>query len=383
MVKKMLKVGLIINPIAGVGGKAGLKGSDGESIQKKALDRGGTLESGNKTKISLHEILEEKDNIKLITAYGSMGEYVVKDLGFQYELTGDKKEITSSSDTENVAKILKRSGIDILVFAGGDGTARNIYNSVGLSIPCIGIPAGVKIHSAVYAINPKSAGLVLKRFINNTSDVHMIEREVMDIDEELFRLNILKAKLHGYLLVPHLRRLMQSPKSSFRHETHDIAGIAEEIIDQMEYKDKDVCYIFSTGSTTYKILKHMGIEGSLLGIDIIKNKKLVLLDVSEKVLFDYIKTQKEIVLIITPIGGQGHIFGRGNQQLSPRIIKLISKDNLWIVACADKIYNLKDNILLVDTSDPKLDIEITGYQKVIVGWQKRIICKIEHGCELE
>lgn len=372
----MIKIGLIVNPIAGIGGKAGLKGSDGIEIQKKAFERGGTLESGEKTKIALAELLEVKDKIKFITAYGSMGEDIIKELGFDYELVGSKRKKTTAADTENVAKELKTKKVDILVFAGGDGTARNIYNAIGLSLPCVGIPTGVKIHSAVYANNPRSAGLAIKRFIDNPKAAQMVDREVMDINEELFRQNIVEAKLYGYLLVPHIPNLMQKPKASSKFGAHDIEGIAEEIIDQMELKDDNACYIFGTGGTTYKILEYMGLPGSLLGVDVVQNNKIVLLDVSENELYDFIKNQREIVLIVTPIGGQGHIFGRGNQQLSPRVIRLIERDNLWIVASADKIYGLENNTLIVDTSDPELDDEIAGYRKVIVGWQQRIVCKV-------
>lgn len=372
----MLKVGLIINPVAGVGGRAGLKGSDGEDIQKEALKKGGTLESGNKTKIALKELLEVKDKFKFVTAYGAMGEDVVKELGFIYELIGIKKDITTAADTEKTAKMLKEEKVDILVFAGGDGTARNIYNAIELSLPCVGIPAGVKIHSAVYANNPKSAGLAIRRFIESPEAARMVDREVMDINEELFRKNIVEARLYGYLLVPYIQNLMQNPKTSSKYGAHDIEGIAEEITNLMRLKDKDTCYIFGTGGTTFKILKYIGLSGSLLGVDVIQNKEIMLSDASENELYDFIKDKKEIVLIVTVIGGQGHIFGRGNQQLSPRVIRLIEKDNLWIVASADKIYGLEGSTLVVDTSDSELDKEIAGYRKVIVGWQERIVCKV-------
>lgn len=372
----MLKAGLIINPVAGVGGRAGLKGSDGEEIQKEALKKGGTLESGNKTKIALKELMEIKDKFKFVTAYGTMGEDVVKELGFIYELVGSEKDITTAADTEITAKILKEEKVDILVFAGGDGTARNIYNAIELSLPCVGIPAGVKIHSAVYANNPKSAGLVIRRFIDNPAAAQMVDREVMDINEDLFRKNVVEARLYGYLSVPYIQNLMQNPKASAKYGAHDIEGIAEEIIDLMNSRDKNTCYIFGTGGTTFKILKYMGLSGSLLGIDVVQNKETVLSDASENELYDFINDKKDIVLIVTVIGGQGHIFGRGNQQLSPRVIRLIEKDNLWIVASAGKIYGLDNNTLVVDTSDPELDKEIAGYRKVIVGWQERIVCKV-------
>lgn len=367
---------MIINPIAGVGGKAGLKGSDGEAIQKKALEKGGVLEAGYKTKIALEELLSIKNKIEFITPHGAMGEDVLRELGFKYELIGDNKKITSAVDTEAAAEELKEKNVEVLVFAGGDGTARNIFNAVGLSLPCIGIPAGVKIHSAVYANNPKSAGIAIRMFLDNPQAAQMLDREVMDIDETLFRQNIVEAKLYGYLLVPYLKNLIQNPKASSRYGTHDVEDIAEEVLNLMGHKDKNCCFIFGTGGMTFKILEHIGLKGSLLGVDVVKNRKLVLSDGSEQELYDFVKDEQEVVLIVTAIGGQGHIFGRGNQQLSPRIIRLIKKDDLWIVASADKIFALDGNTLRVDTSDPELDQELAGYRKVITGWHERIVCKV-------
>lgn len=372
----MRRIGLIINPIAGVGGKAGLKGSDGEAIQKKALEKGGVLEAGYKTKIALEELLSIKNKIEFITPHGAMGEDVLRELGFRYELIGDNKKITSAVDTEAAAEELKEKNVEVLVFAGGDGTARNIFNAIGLSLPCIGIPAGVKIHSAVYANNPKSAGIAIRMFLDNPQAAQMLDREVMDIDETLFRQNIVEAKLYGYLLVPYLKNLIQNPKASSRYGTHDVEDIAEEVLNLMGHKDKNCCFIFGTGGMTFKILEHIGLKGSLLGVDVVKNRKLVLSDGSEQELYDFVKDEQEVVLIVTAIGGQGHIFGRGNQQLSPRIIRLIKKDDLWIVASADKIFALDGNTLRVDTSDPELDQELAGYRKVITGWHERIVCKL-------
>jgi predicted polyphosphate/ATP-dependent NAD kinase len=371
----MIEIGLIINPIAGVGGRAGLKGSDGAHIQKKAIERGGTLESGNKAKLALSELIEDKDKIQFYTAHGAMGGDVLEELGFNYEIIGEQKDVTTSWDTQHIAKKLKDKKVGLLVFAGGDGTARDIYSAIGLSLPCIGIPAGVKIHSAVYANNPKSAGIAIKRFVYDPK-IRTVEREVMDIDEELFRQEIVNAKLYGYLSVPHMQKLIQNPKASSKYGDYDIEGMAEEIIDRMAAKTDDTVYIFGTGGTTFKILEYMGLSGSLLGVDVIRNGRIMLKDASEKELFDFIKDEKEVALIVTVIGGQGHIFGRGNQQLSPRIIRKVSMENLWIVASADKIYGLSNNSLIVDTSDPELDKEIAGYRKVIVGWQQMIVCKV-------
>lgn len=371
-----MKIGLIINPVAGIGGPVGLKGSDGADIQALALKKGGTYQSNNKTRTSLKQIIDLKDGVSFITGTGEMGENLLKELGFYYETIGEKKIETTAVDTEEIAEEMVREKIDLLVFSGGDGTARNIYNAVGLSIPCIGIPAGVKIHSAVYANNPKDAGTAIRNYITNKDLANLVESEVMDIDEDKFRNNIVQAKLYGYLKVPFFKNLMQQSKASVKFSEHDIEGIADEIEDRIRENEVDICYLFGTGSTTNKILSKLGFEGSLLGVDILYKNKLVIKDGSENEVYNFCK-DKKIILIITIIGGQGHLFGRGNQQISPRIIKLIDKPNIWIVATADKIYTLPGNTLRVDTSDEELDMKLSGYYKVIVGWQEQIVCAVK------
>lgn len=372
----MHKIGLIINPVAGIGGRVGLKGSDGEDIQRQAFEKGAVMEAENKTKIALEGLLPIKEALFFLTAPGIMGENLLQSMGFSYKAIGKAKpEKTSHEDTEESARLMKEEKPEILVFAGGDGTARNIYNAVGIDLTVMGIPAGVKIHSAVYANNPKSAGEALRLFLESRVNINVLQCEVMDIDEALFRNNRVQAKLYGYLSVPQIKNLMQHPKSGAKYQSHDIEGIAEEVIDIINKGDQDTYYIFGTGSTTFNILKHMNIEGTLLGIDVIYRNEILMKDCTEDQIFRLIEGKK-VKLILTVIGGQGHVFGRGNQQLSPRVIRKIGIENIIIVSSADKIYNLPGNILLVDTGDTALDKEIAGYRQIITGWQERIVCKI-------
>ncbi len=305
-----------------------------------------------------------------------MGENLLKDMGFSYVIIGDKKDKTTYEDTESLAKELKDLNVNLIMFAGGDGTARNIYNAIEISIPVIGIPAGVKIHSAVYANNPKDGGMAVREYVENPERVEVVNSEVMDIDEDKFRQNIVEAKLYGYLKVPNIQSLMQQSKSTTNTVESDFDGMADEIEERMESNDEDICYIFGTGGTTFAILEKLGYEGSLLGVDILYKGELVVKDGTENEVYNFIKDKKTI-LVVTVIGGQGHVFGRGNQQLSPRVIREIGKENIWIVSSQDKIYSLPDGYLRVDTSDVELDEELSGYYKIIIGYKRTIMASLK------
>lgn len=371
----MKKIGFIINPIAGIGGKVGLKGSDGEDIQRLAFEKGAEMEAEKKTKIALEYLLDIDDKIKFYTAPSIMGENLIKEMGFEYTVVGDIDKKTTYKDTEIIANKLKEYDLDLLVFSGGDGTARNIYNAIGLSIPVIGIPAGVKIHSAVYANNPGNGGEAIKEYLLDEDTISLRENEVMDIDEELFRQNRVEAKLYGYLMVPEYDNLIQNHKTGTAIDGDSVLGIMDEIVELTE-DNEDSYFLFGTGSTNYNIMKGMGLEGSLLGVDIVHNGKVILLDGTEEEIYNTIK-DKDSFIIVTIIGGQGHILGRGNQQLSPRVIREVGVENLVIVSTATKINELGNKPLLVDTSDPELDKEIAGYRKVIVNWGQASVRRIE------
>jgi len=367
----MKKIGLIINPVAGMGGRVGLKGSDGKDIQKKARSLGAIPEAQNRTLLVLKEISFKEIN-EIWTAPGEMGEACVKQAGFSPLVIGSiKKGHTRPEDTINIARLMKEAGVDLLLFAGGDGTARNIFDSIGTQIPALGIPAGVKIHSAVYAINPKSAGKAVFGFLSSKIDKFR-EAEVMDIDEELFRAGHVKAKLYGYLKVPESRTYIQNVKSGGYSEKEAIAGMAAEITENME---GNTLYIIGPGTTTRSIMERLGLTNTLIGVDVVYNKKIIANDVNEKQLYTLLG-DNQCKIVITVIGGQGHIFGRGNQQISPRIIKKVGKENIIIIATKEKLISLNQSPLLVDTGDVKLDKELSGYIRVVTGFEDYVFFKI-------
>lgn len=364
------RIGMILNPLAGIGGSVGLKGSDGCEIQAEAFKRGAVRKSRTRMEEALTALQSEKEKAVIYAAPGEMGSDLACSLGFEVVTVGNTGMVTTGEDTKRIAKEMEKISVDILVFAGGDGTARDICQAVSARLPVIGVPAGVKIHSAVYAMSPREAGRALRACLSGQFDIRMAE--VMDIDEEVYRKGKLQAKLYGYLAVPAIADAIQNPKAASHNSTTDVEGICEEITGRME---KDVYYILGAGSTLYSVKQALGCRGTLIGIDIYRNKRLVEEDVSEKTLLKYTK-ENDCRLIVTVIGGQGHIFGRGNQQISPKVIRQIGIQNIWVAATASKIYALPGQSLFVDTGDEKINESLRGYRKVIVGWQETLICRV-------
>lgn len=368
----MKKIGLIVNPIAGMGGSVGLKGSDGEDILKKAIELGAEPKSGLRTKKTLEKLNHLKDKFQILTYPGEMGEEPAVSSGFQPEVIGNiEKGNTKPEDTYNAAVDMKNEGVDLILFAGGDGTARNIYDAVGISIPTLGIPAGVKIHSAVYGQNPKRTGELIELYIKGKV-IELKEVEVMDIDEEAFREGRVVARLYGYLNVPFEKEFIQTRKAGgIEGEEASLAGMANYIINTME---DDCVYIIGPGTTTKRIMDRLDLENTLLGVDLIENKEIIGEDVTEKEILSLIEGKK-VKLIITIIGGQGYIFGRGNQQISPEVINKIGKENIIVVASRDKLNTIFGSPMLIDTGDEETNLNLEGYYRVVVGYEDTIIHK--------
>lgn len=368
------KLGLIVNPVAGMGGSVGLKGSDGDEILRKATELGAEPEAPNRAITALEKIHRIKNSIELITYPYEMGVNESIMCGFSPIAIGSIVQgNTTSNDTKNAAIEMMKLSVHLLLFAGGDGTARDICSVIGDKIPVLGIPAGVKMHSAIYGTSPQSAGELAAMYLeNNSAKLHVHDAEVMDIDEEAFRDDRLIAKLYGYLKVPYQRRLVQTLKVGGISEEYSINSIARDVINNM---DDEHLYIIGPGTTTAGIMKNLGLKYTLTGVDAIYQKRLVGLDLNEAQLLELIKNRK-VRIIVTIIGGQGYIFGRGNQQISTEVIRRVGRDNIIIVAPWNKILSLRGNPLLVDTGDNKIDNMLSGYIKVITGLNEQTILKV-------
>lgn len=370
-------LGLIVNPIAGMGGRVGLKGTDGPGTADRARELGATPLSPTRAQQALSIIAERMTSrFRLLTAPGPMGAEIAATVGIEAEVVDLLvSETTTGVDTELVARAMVERGIDLLLFAGGDGTARNICASIGTRIPAVGIPTGVKMHSAVYATHPRTAGELAARYLAGPP-LPCREAEVMDIDEEAFRSGRVSARLYGSLLVPQASRLVQGLKSGSRGgDAAELGGIASEIATRMR---DEALWILGPGTTTRAVAELIGEPKTLLGVDLYSRGELVAADVTEQQILAHLDgldgTPARIV--VTPIGGQGYLFGRGNQQLSANVIRRVGKSNLIVISTSAKLAALRGDPFLVDTGDAEIDALLSGYLRVVTGFGVETVYRV-------
>lgn len=368
----------LINPIAGMGGRVGLKGTDGIEILKKAKELGAEEVAQIRALEAMSLIFEKKVDVKWLTCSKNMGEDVLSEVGYKknedYTIIYDTPPITSSEDTKNACIKFKEKKAELILFCGGDGTARDILQVVGKDIPIIGIPSGVKMFSAVFGVNPKSVAEVVFGFLKG--EYSLAESEIMDIDEEDYRKGKLHAKLFGYAITPYEMNLVQTCKSVF--EGADDEGAKDEIASyvlEIIEDDKDSIFILGAGSTVEKIGEKLGIDKTLLGVDVVKDGKLIAKDVNEEKLLEILDKEYKVNIIIGVIGAQGFVFGRGNQQMSPKVLRKVGVENIKIVATPHKMSQTPK--LRVDTGDEELDKMLSGYHKVIVGYHEMRMVEVE------
>jgi predicted polyphosphate/ATP-dependent NAD kinase len=393
------KLGLIVNPCAGVGGRVGLKGSDGAEVLRAALERGAVRDAPRRARLALERVARVREHVEVVTWPGEMGEDEARAAGFEPRVVGSLEGrrsyvlceldrtgtspaiacedfvLTTSDDTQRAARDLLAAGVDLILFAGGDGTARNICAAVGDDVPVIGVPAGVKIHSAVYATTPAAAGDVCCLYLHERpAAVQLRECEVMDIDEEAFRENRVSAHLYGYMSVPYARGLTQSAKAGgVAGEQRALNDIATEVVAGMK---PGALYILGPGTTTRTVMERLGLPKTLLGVDAVRDGALAGADLTEGQLLELAAAAPRAYIVVTVIGGQGHIFGRGNQQISPAVIRAAGPGNVIVIATQTKLLSLEGRPLLVDTGDAVLDEQLSGYVKVVTALGERTMYKV-------
>ncbi len=354
----MRRIGFLINPVAGMGGSVGLKGTDGNADE--ARRRGALPRAQDRAAVTL-QLLAKNPDLFFLTCSGEMGESALRACGVsQFQVAYQYEGSSTAENTKKAVAAFLREGVDLVLFCGGDGTARDVFEVTQRTVPVLGIPAGVKMYSAVFALDPAVAAALV------SGPYTLQDAEVMDVDEEAYRRGVLDTHLFGIARVPARAHMTQVAKQVF--EEADEERAKEEIARFLEeVMLPSVLYIIGAGTTTEAIARRQGIRKTLLGVDVVTDGGLVASDVDEKTLLDLTGSYPETRIIVSPIGAQGFILGRGNQQISPAVIRKAGLQNLIVVATPHKLRETPS--LYVDTGDPALDGEFGESVQVISGYR--------------
>jgi predicted polyphosphate/ATP-dependent NAD kinase len=364
-----MRLGLVVNPIAGIGGRLAFKGSDDVALVAAARGRGEAPIAPARATEALRPLAALDAGLDVLAYAGEMGAQEALDAQLKPTVLGSTGPVTSARDTRAAAAAMADRNVELLLFAGGDGTAVDILAAIGDRVPVLGIPAGVKMHSAVFALNPRSAGELVTRLARG-GDWRLRRAEVMDVDEALLRAGAVSARMHGFMNVPDARRHLQSAKArSLGSEAVAQEEIAHHLVDHT--LDKGT-WLIGPGTTTGVVLTLLGLEKTLLGVDVIRDGDCLIADADERALIELLATD-DAGIVVTPVGGQGFLFGRGNQQLSPAVIEKVARERIVVVATEAKIARLGGAPLRVDTGDPDLDASLAGYTRVTVGYNREIV----------
>ena len=375
----IMKIGFIVNPIAGMGGRVGLKGTDG--VVDEAIHRGATPVALGKAVETLTAFREQlhggKDEVQWFTCDGDMGAHALAKAGintFTIVYT-PQYTITTAEDTKKGCSSLLDQDVDFVVFCGGDGTARDVFSVLGAKVPMLGIPSGVKMHSGVFAITTRAAAKILAEFIQGT--LTKGDAEILDLDEDRYRQGEWNVRLFGIATGIVEPTYIQVGKSTFESLSDEEAKeeLAEHVIDEMK-DHQEWLYLLGSGGTIDYIATKMNINNTLLGIDAVYQNKVVGSDLNEQSLLDLLDQYPKVKLILSPIGAQGFILGRGNLQLSPQIIRRVGIDNIIVISTPSKL--LATPVLRVDTGDRSLDEEFAAEElmMVVIGYRLSRVVKI-------
>lgn len=379
-IRRVFRLGLVVNPYAGVGGPAAFKGSDDTAIQLAASAGELTLTAPQRAATFLRALQSDKPascELTVVTAAGVMGADICTDLALPWESQYQPADgPTTQKDTKAAVSAIVGAGVDLLVFVGGDGTARDVCSVIGTSHVALGVPAGVKMHSGVYAINPQMAASVVVELMT-AELVNVDEREVRDIDEQAFRQGVVKSRFFGDMLVPQAGQFIQQVKQGgFEVEELVLVDIAEHL---KHHAEDHTLFVMGPGSTTLNIQKQWGLAGTLLGVDLVCDEQLRDTDVDAATLAARVAEHDgPVLLVVTAIGGQGHVIGRGNQQLSASLLRQLGRENLRIVATRTKLKSFKQRPLVIDSGDPDLDRAWQGYVPVITGFNDVVFYPLGH-----
>jgi len=374
----MKKIGFLINPIAGMGGRVGLKGTDG--VVDRAAELGAEPVAHLKAVGMLgkfKKVFGSELSVEWLTCSGEMGQNALLEVGIEaaevFQVEGKNTDV---QDTKNAVKKFLDYEVDIIVFCGGDGTARDICELTEDKMPILGIPSGVKMYSGVFGISPERTAEILLGFIEDELTVSKVE--ILDLDEEKYRNDDWDVKLYDTALTPFESTYIQASKMMMSEVSeNDIKEEIAEYIVELIKENPETLFILGPGSTTEFVSGELGLEKTLLGIDAVMNGNLVGEDLNEKDILALIDDHSEYRLVLSPIGAQGFVLGRGNLQLSPEVIRKVGREKIIVISTPAKL--LRTPVLRFDTGDSELDSELhgKGYFSVVIGYRLSRLVKVE------
>ena len=396
-----MRIGLVVNPDAGLGGRLGFKGSDGRAAEARAAgaeDRAGPRMA--QALEALQTLLQGSLNrtearVTLVGWEGRMGSTWADNGGthLTFEPIGTTPEATSDEDTLSLVRHLVDAKVEAIIYAGGDGTTRDIVKALedigteAQEIPLVGVPGGVKMHSGCFATTPKAAAEVVLAFI--LGDLRCAITEVMDLDEDVYQQGVWKVRMYGEAWTPSSPRFMQGAKEQVERssEVDTIEGLANHVQTLLD-DQPDLMIVWGSGGTLRRIGQHVEVELTLLGIDVQgpeeNGKRALHGDLNEQQLIEVLSkhvnedgTARPRLLLLSPMGGQGFLIGRGNLQLSPNVLRIIGNDNILGVATPAKLIGL--SAVRIDTGDNALDEEFQAkrFIKILQGFRTTRLIRIE------
>jgi predicted polyphosphate/ATP-dependent NAD kinase len=371
----MARLGLIVNPIAGLGGRVGLKGTDGADIVARARSLGAVPGAADRADRALARLGLHGVDVAVVAAARVMGADIAARHGFPTEVLDQRRdagEATTAADTRAAAAELHGRGVDLILFAGGDGTARDIHDVVGERVPILGVPTGVKMHSGVFAGTPEAAGDVTAAFLSAPANPTR-QADVLDIDEGAVRAGTISTCLYGAALVPDdPLRVPGAKQGGVSSDEVTLDAVCASVADGL---DPRRIYVLGPGTTTRRVMRRLGLPKTLLGVDAVRAGRLLGADLGEQGLLDLIGDEPATV-VVGIVGGQGALLGRGNQQISPAVVRRVGVDNIDVIAGLRKLLELQPAVLHVDTGDPELDQLLCGYRRVHVAPRRTLVCRV-------
>ncbi|WP_320671780.1 ATP-NAD kinase family protein [Patulibacter defluvii] len=368
------RLGLVVNPVAGLGGRIGRKGSDDPAVQREAERRGVPRRAGERATRALVRLAAVGGPVELLAAPGPMGADAARAAGLEPRSVGPRPPAaTTADDTRRAVAALVDAGVDLLLVAGGDGTLRAVQDVLGERLPVLGIPAGVKMQSGAFAAGPEAAGEVAAAFLAGPRDV--VRAEVADIDEQALREDRIAARLHGAVLVPRAPgRVLAAKGGSSRRPDATLAAAADRLLAD---RAPGQLVLIGPGTTAGLLPARLGLPSTLLGVDALRDDALVGRDLDEEGILALLDGAPDALLVLGVVGVQGTLLGRGNQQLSPAVLRRIGRDRLRVLAAKEKLAALRPAILRIDSGDPALDAALAGQLPVRVSGRETMILPLE------